>query len=71
MDITMPRMDGNEAFLAIRDHDPQLPVILCSGFTAQEAVQAPAGTRPADFLQKPYRIADLKRTLQRALQGAP
>ena len=71
MDITMPRMDGNEAFLAIRDLDPQLPVILCSGFTVQEAVQAPAGTRPADFLQKPYRIADLKRTLQRALQGAP
>jgi PAS domain S-box-containing protein len=69
MDITMPRMDGNEAFLAIRRLDPVLPVILCSGFTVQEVVQPPAGTRPADFIQKPYRLATLKKALQVALQG--
>ena len=68
MDITMPSMDGNEAFLALRDFDPELPVILSSGFTVQEVVQPPAGTRPAEFLQKPYRVADLKQGLQQALQ---
>jgi nitrogen-specific signal transduction histidine kinase/ActR/RegA family two-component response regulator len=67
MDITMPRMDGNETFLAIRQQDPALPVILCSGFTSQEVVQPPPGTRPADFVHKPYRVNDLKKAIQQSL----
>jgi PAS domain S-box-containing protein len=71
MDITMPRMDGNQAFLELRKQDPDLPVILCSGFTIQEMAAPPAGTRPAAFLQKPYRLRELQGALQRALQGRP
>ena len=71
MDITMPRMDGNQAFLALRQRDPELPVILCSGFTILEMAPPPPGTRPATFMQKPYRIGDLKQALQCALQERP
>jgi PAS domain S-box-containing protein len=71
MDITMPRMDGNQAFLELRKRDPELPVILCSGFTIQEMATPPPGTRPASFLQKPYRLRELEGALQRALQPRP
>lgn len=60
LDITMPRMDGNEAFQAIRAVDPQVPVILLSGFTALDVAPAPPGTSEALFVQKPFRTGDLE-----------
>jgi CheY-like chemotaxis protein len=73
MDLTMPRMDGREAFLAIRRMAPGLPVILCSGYTEQDSLKAFDGEGPAAFLQKPYQIRDLRRVIHQVLSepGAP
>jgi signal transduction histidine kinase/CheY-like chemotaxis protein len=54
MDMTMPRMNGEDASRAIRSLEPGVPVILCSGYTEQEAVQRFVGTGLAGFLQKPF-----------------
>jgi two-component system cell cycle sensor histidine kinase/response regulator CckA len=56
MDLTMPHMDGREAFLAIRAIDDSVPVILSSGYSESDAAQAFVGKGLAGFLQKPYRI---------------
>ena len=69
MDLTMPRMDGREAFRAMRGLDPAIPVVLSSGFTEQDSLQTFPDGGPAGFLQKPYQIKDLKTALQRALEG--
>lgn len=55
LDLTMPVMDGEQAFRAIREIRPNVPVILCSGFSAQELDQRFDGDRPAGFLEKPFR----------------
>jgi len=67
MNLTMPGMDGREAFHIIHELDPTVPVVLSSGFTERDSIQTPGGLRPTEFLQKPYQINELHRLLQRVL----
>lgn len=67
MDLTMPRMDGREAFLAMRDVDPNVKVILSSGYSEQDSTRHIIGSGLAAFLQKPYRLKDLEAVLARVL----
>ncbi len=68
MDLTMPRMDGREAFKAMHRLDPSIPVVLSSGFTEQDSLHTLSGLEPAGFMQKPYQIKELRRMLQRVLR---
>ncbi|HZU53826.1 MAG TPA: PAS domain S-box protein [Holophagaceae bacterium] len=70
MDLTMPRMNGREAFRALRAIDPAIPVILSSGFDEEAGLAG--DERPSAFLQKPYRFAQLRSTVMQALhKGEP
>ena len=68
LDITMPRMDGEETFREMRRIKDDVPVILSSGFSEQEITQRFAGKGLAGFIQKPYRSADLNAKLRKALE---
>ena len=67
MDMTMPKMNGEEAFRAIQSLEPRLPVILCSGYNEQEAVQRFLGKGLAGFLQKPFGQGALENAVRAAL----
>ena len=64
MDLTMPRMDGRQAFQEIRRICPGVPVVLTSGYNEQESIQDFIGRGLAGFLQKPYTLKALRETLQ-------
>jgi DNA-binding NtrC family response regulator len=68
MDLTMPRMDGKEAFFQMKARDPEVKVILASGYSEQEAIEPLAGLRPAGFLQKPFSLEAMTRVIERALE---
>ncbi len=70
MDLTMPRLDGEEAFQQLLAIRPGVRVVLMSGFSEQEAVSHFAGKGLASFLQKPFEMKELSRIVQRTL-GAP
>jgi len=67
LDLTMPHVDGEECFRELRRMDPDIAVILSSGYTEQELIARFAGKGLAGFVQKPYRLRDLAEALGAAL----
>lgn len=59
LDLTMPQMNGVEAFGAMKLLRPDLPVILMSGYNEQAAVERFAGRGLAGFIQKPFQMQSL------------
>ncbi|MDX8401017.1 MAG: response regulator, partial [Mariprofundaceae bacterium] len=55
MDMTMPRMNGAEAFTEMRRLRPDVQVVLCSGYDERSATAHFAGKGLAGFVQKPFR----------------
>ena len=70
MDLTMPRMDGRQAFQEIRRICPEVPVVLTSGYNEQESIQDFLGKGLAGFLQKPYTLGALRAVVQRCARPA-
>jgi PAS domain S-box-containing protein len=69
LDLTMPHMDGVDAFRAMRRLHPGVTVILCSGYNEQDATQRFAGKGLAGFIQKPYDMAVLREKLKKVLRN--
>ena len=68
MDLTMPNLDGEETYRALRHRGSTTPVILSSGFSETEAVNRFLGKGLAGFLQKPYRSTALVEAVREALE---
>ncbi len=56
LDVTMPRMSGVETLQELRNLRKDLPVVLMSGYSEDEALVQFAGKTIADFLQKPFTL---------------
>ncbi|MDQ6998184.1 MAG: ABC transporter substrate-binding protein [Mariprofundus sp.] len=54
MDLTMPVMDGEEAFYAIRAINPDASIVLSSGFLDNDAIDRLKHNGLAGFMKKPY-----------------
>jgi two-component system C4-dicarboxylate transport response regulator DctD len=68
-DIKMPRMNGLELLRLARVGDPELPIILVTGFgDIAMAVEAMRGGA-YDFIQRPYEAGRLREMVGRALQA--
>lgn len=59
MDMTMPRLSGEEAFKKLQEINPAVKVVLSSGYSEQEATRKFSKSGLMGFLQKPYRPSDL------------
>jgi PAS domain S-box-containing protein len=69
LDLTMPHMGGEETFRELRRINPDVRVLLSSGYTEQEATDRFAGKNLAGFIQKPYRATALLERIGAILQG--
>jgi PAS domain S-box-containing protein len=65
LDMTMPDLSGEETLEELRRLKPELPVLLYSGYSAQEAAGLCRG--PTTFLQKPFRLESLGNALRELL----
>jgi CheY-like chemotaxis protein len=67
LDLTMPHLGGEEALRAIRAVQPDVPVVLTSGYSESEIALRFEGERLEGFLQKPFRGAQLLERVRAAL----
>lgn len=67
LDLTMPDMDGHETFRRLRALDPDVKVVLSTGYSEQSVSGAFQAGELAGFIQKPYRMRVLEEALRRAL----
>ena len=63
LDLTMPVMGGREAFYALKAINPQVQVLLSSGFGQAGEVQALVSEGVLGYLSKPFRRDELMRVL--------
>jgi PAS domain S-box-containing protein len=70
VDLTMPRLGGEGLFQEIHQLAPDLPVVLMSGYTEQDATATLADRGLAGFLAKPCGIRETLMVVEAAL-GAP
>lgn len=64
-DIEMPKMDGITALAEIRKNGNNIPVIVYSGFSAEEA--AAINDLNATFLGKPFSLGELSEAIKKSL----
>ncbi len=70
LDLSMPRMDGEEAFRALREVAPDVPVIISSGFGAQDVQERFAEATGVGFVHKPYELVELIEALRSTLRSS-
>jgi PAS domain S-box-containing protein len=69
LDLTMPIMGGHEAFGAIRQIRPGVPIVISSGYSEESAREAIGRGQVAGFIQKPYTAGKLVEIIGQALEG--
>ncbi len=68
LDLTMPRMGGEEALRELRKLRADVRVVLSSGFSEEEVEERFAGAGVVGFVQKPYRPSSLLAMVRHALE---
>ena len=70
LDLTMPRMNGEEALAEMRKIRSSTPVVLSSGYNQVEATRRLVGRGQVEFIQKPYPAKELISLVGRRIKPA-
>jgi len=63
LDLTLPRMSGEQTLRQLRERHPTLPVVLMSGHPSEEVLDRLGDLNITSYLQKPFRMNALQTTL--------
>jgi len=69
MDIKMPGLNGVESFIAMKRHDPDIRVIMCTAYIVEDLIRQALAEGAYAVLNKPFEISLLLRTIESALKG--
>jgi signal transduction histidine kinase/CheY-like chemotaxis protein len=70
LDLTMPRMSGGEVLHELRNIDPDVKVLLSSGYDVSDVAKQLNDEESVAFIQKPYRMSQLHEKVRRLLEGS-
>ncbi|MCX8027549.1 MAG: response regulator, partial [Thermodesulfovibrionales bacterium] len=68
LDMIMPKMKGDEVFFALKEINPKVKVIICSGFTHEQSASVDSLLKAGalGFIQKPFTISTLSSYISKA-----
>jgi CheY-like chemotaxis protein len=69
LDMTMPGMTGRETFMALREIEPELRVLLMSGFALNDEARQLLELGVQGFLPKPFGLSRLSEAVAELLAG--
>ncbi len=67
LDLSMPSMDGEQAFYKLQQLKPDVRVIMSSGYNLRNIAERFQGKGLAGFIHKPYELSTLSDTLRAVL----
>ena len=67
LDMIMPKMNGKETFLKLREINPDVRVLLCSGFHREGTTQELIEFGAKGFIKKPYSMIELSQAVSEAV----
>jgi DNA-binding NtrC family response regulator len=68
-DLKMPQMDGLELLRRAKEYDHDIRVIVVTGYASLETASDCIRAGAADFLKKPFSIAQIRDSVTRAMAG--
>jgi len=67
LDMTMPNMDGQACFGILKDINPDVKVLLSSGYSEQKISEIFSTQAPSGFIQKPYMPGTLQQQIKQLI----
>ena len=67
LDMGLPRLGGQETFRRLRESDPQVVVLISSGYAEDDRARAVLAAGARGFLAKPYDLQELLRKIRQVL----
>jgi CheY-like chemotaxis protein len=71
LDYCLPERDGLQVLQDLLGLDPDVRVLMASGFFSSQEVDRIKEMGAAGFIYKPYRLAELENRIRLVLQGMP
>jgi PAS domain S-box-containing protein len=71
VDMQMPGLDGGKTILSLRHMRPDLPIVAASGLATNQNREQAAANGVRHFLEKPFSVETLIRTVHAAMAKAP
>lgn len=68
LDLSMPRMDGGEAFAEMQRWNPRVPIVLLSGHNERDSIDKLPAKGLAGFLAKPFKPYTLLEKVREVLE---
>jgi CheY-like chemotaxis protein len=69
LDMVMPGMSGEAVFEALRNLDPEVKVVLSTGYSLQDMAQEVFSAGCRGFIQKPFTLQSLSRKIREVLDS--
>ena len=69
LDMVMPGISGGETFDRLRESNPDIRVLLCSGYSINGQAQNILDRGCNGFIQKPYKMSHLSQKIRELLDG--
>ncbi len=67
-DVMMPRISGLDLLIAIKERNPNQPVIIMTGYSQKEIILRALKANADDFISKPINLLQLRTTIKKVLE---